>query len=156
VLAAVHAASQQFAMLPKPLGLGEVLEDRAVLLAETGDLAGARADLDEALACCQRLGAAWDILRGTSRMRRFGIRLGQRGPRRRPKSGWDALTPSESKVAQLVAHGQSNPDIAAELQLSRRTVQTRVSHILGKLGVSSRVEIAREATRHAPSGVAAS
>jgi DNA-binding CsgD family transcriptional regulator len=40
--------------------------------------------------------------------------------------------------------------------LSRNIVQTHVSHILGKLGVSSRVEIAREGTRHAPSDVAAS
>jgi DNA-binding NarL/FixJ family response regulator len=45
------------------------------------------------------------------------------------------------KVAGLVAGGKSNPDIAAELFLSRNTVQTHVSHILTKLSARSRVEI---------------
>ena len=56
-------------------------------------------------------------------------------------SGLGALTPTEVKVAGLVAGGESNPDIAAELFLSRNTVQTHVSHILTKLGARSRVEI---------------
>ena len=51
-------------------------------------------------------------------------------------------------IAELVAKGRSNPDIAAELLLSRRTVQSHVSHILAKLNAKSRVEIARETVRH--------
>jgi DNA-binding CsgD family transcriptional regulator len=66
----------------------------------------------------------------------------------RPASGWAALTPTEAKVASLVAEGRSNPDIAAELFLSRNTVQTHVSHILAKLGVRSRTEIVRAALAH--------
>jgi DNA-binding NarL/FixJ family response regulator len=41
----------------------------------------------------------------------------------------------------MVAAGRSNPDIAAELMLSRRTVQTHVSHILRKLALTSRAEV---------------
>ncbi len=41
----------------------------------------------------------------------------------------------------------SNPQIAAHLFLSRRTVQTHVSHILAKLSLNSRIDIAREASR---------
>ena len=52
---------------------------------------------------------------------------------------------NRAKIARLVAGGQSNPDIAAEMFLSRNTVQTHVSHILAKLGARSRVEIVREA-----------
>ena len=52
------------------------------------------------------------------------------------------------KVAYLVGDGRSNPDVAAELFLSRNTVQTHVSHILAKLGARSRAEIIREAVRH--------
>ncbi len=45
---------------------------------------------------------------------------------------------------ELVARGLSNPDIATELYVSRRTVQTHVSNILIKLDLRSRVEVARE------------
>jgi DNA-binding CsgD family transcriptional regulator len=62
--------------------------------------------------------------------------------------GWEALTPAETKIAYLVAEGQSNPDIAAVLWLSRNTVQSHVSHILAKLGARSRMEIAREVLQH--------
>jgi hypothetical protein len=42
-----------------------------------------------------------------------------RGPRRRPDAGWGSLTPTGHKIAQRVAAGQSNPDIATQLLLSR-------------------------------------
>src|SRR5216683_2765264 len=107
--------------------------------------AAATAALTEALSIYEMRGAEWDIQRAATRLRRLGIRRGARGTRHRPATGWDALTPTEVKVAQLVAGGQSNPDIAAQLVLSRNTVQTHVSHILAKLGARSRAEVAREA-----------
>jgi DNA-binding NarL/FixJ family response regulator len=62
-------------------------------------------------------------------------------PRRRPGSGWAALTTTEQQVAELVAAGVSNPGIATQLFISRRTVESHVSHILAKLQVSSRWEV---------------
>src|SRR3712207_7114907 len=55
-------------------------------------------------------------------------------------SGWDSLTPTESRVGAMVANGMSNRDIDAQLVLSTRTVETHVSHILKKLGGRSRSE----------------
>ena len=66
---------------------------------------------------------------------------------RQARRGWDSLTPTETKITALVAEGLSNPQIAARLFLSRRTVATHVSHILSKLDVHSRIDIAREAAR---------
>jgi DNA-binding CsgD family transcriptional regulator len=48
----------------------------------------------------------------------------------------------------MVAGGDSTSDIARSMFLSRRTVQTHISHILGKLGAKGRVEIVREVLRH--------
>jgi DNA-binding CsgD family transcriptional regulator len=70
-----------------------------------------------------------------------------RGERRRPDSGWGSLTPAEVKVAELVKDGLSNPDIGKRLLCSARTVQAHLTHIYAKLGVSSRTELAAEATR---------
>ena len=67
---------------------------------------------------------------------------GKKGPRRRPRSGWEALTGTERTVAGLVAEGLSNPQIGARMYLSRRTVQYHVSSILTKLDIVSRVELA--------------
>lgn len=66
----------------------------------------------------------------------------------RPISGWAALTAAETRVARFVVEGKSNPQIAAELVVSRRTVETDVSHILAKLGQRSRVGIVRVAAAH--------
>jgi DNA-binding NarL/FixJ family response regulator len=47
-------------------------------------------------------------------------------------------------VAELVATGKSNPEVASELFLSPRTVQTHVSRILRKLGYTSRMDLVRD------------
>ncbi|HEV2255337.1 MAG TPA: helix-turn-helix transcriptional regulator, partial [Streptosporangiaceae bacterium] len=127
-------------------------EDLAAVLAERGERDEARAALDEAVRLYQGLNARWDIRRADSRLRPFGIRRGVRGPReRRATSGWGALTPTEVTIAALIARGDSTSEIARGMFLSRRTVQTYISHILAKLGAKSRVEIVREALRHGAS-----
>lgn len=92
----------------------------------------------------ESLGAAADVQRVLAVFRGYGIRRGRHSKHRQAQSGWDSLTPMEQKIAALVEEGLSNPDIATRLTLSRRTVGTRFSHILKKLGVSSRTDIARE------------
>jgi DNA-binding CsgD family transcriptional regulator len=120
------------------------LEDAAVLLAARGEVAEARRACTEAARLYRDLGAAWDLRRASARLRRYGIRPRRGGRQPRAATGWDALTPTETKIAALVAEGQSNPDIATELFLSRNTVQTHVSHILAKLGARSRADIIRQ------------
>ena len=79
------------------------------------------------------------------------IAYAQRGraERKRPSSGWAALTPAELDVTRLVREGLANKDIAARLFVSPRTVETHLTHVYTKLGLSSRVQLAQEAARHA-------
>ncbi|MBW0018957.1 MAG: helix-turn-helix transcriptional regulator, partial [Mycobacterium sp.] len=72
-----------------------------------------------------------------------------RGRRKRPASGWESLTPTERDVVRLVSEGLANNDIAARLFVSPRTVQTHLTHVYTKLGLSSRVQLVQEAARHA-------
>ncbi|MGK5632242.1 LuxR C-terminal-related transcriptional regulator, partial [Streptomyces sp. URMC 123] len=143
----IRQAVAYYQDVSRPLLLGRAWEDLATAAAWRGDLDTARDALHRAVGLYDRLGAAWDTTRADARLRPLGVRRGRRAARRRPATGWEALTPAELKVALLVADGRSNPEIAAELYLSRRTVQTHVSHILGKLGLRSRTEVAREAAR---------
>jgi predicted ATPase/DNA-binding CsgD family transcriptional regulator len=71
-----------------------------------------------------------------------------RGERKRPTSGWAALTPAERDVVRLVSEGLGNNDIATRLFVSPRTVQSHLTHVYSKLGLSSRVQLAQEAARH--------
>lgn len=135
---AVHAFQQS----GWPLHEAQAQENAAVLLAAAGRDADARSALETAIGLYSRLGASWDAGRAVARVRPYGIRLGVRGPRNRPKSGWAALTDTERKVAALVTEGCSNSDIAAQMFLSRRTIQSHVSNILAKLDLRSRREIA--------------
>lgn len=54
----------------------------------------------------------------------------------------DGLTPREREVAELVARGLTNPQIARALVLSERTIDSHVEHIRSKLGVRTRAQIA--------------
>ncbi len=70
-----------------------------------------------------------------------------RGRRGRPDRGWAGLTPTELTVAQAVADGLSNPQIAERMFISRRTVATHLTSIFRKLDISSRAELAAMAAR---------
>jgi non-specific serine/threonine protein kinase len=63
-------------------------------------------------------------------------------PAPRPESSLPQLTRREREVAELVARGESNKEIAASLTVSQRTAETHVEHILSKLGFASRTQIA--------------
>jgi DNA-binding CsgD family transcriptional regulator len=75
-----------------------------------------------------------------------------RGERKRPSSGWASLTPTELDVVRLVSEGLGNKDIAARLFISPRTVQTHLTHVYAKVGLTSRVQLAQEAARHDQDG----
>jgi len=55
----------------------------------------------------------------------------------------DQLTPHELRIALRVAEGRTNPEVAAELFVSRKTVEHHLSQVYRKLGVRSRTELAR-------------
>jgi DNA-binding CsgD family transcriptional regulator len=145
----LQAAVAHYRAVGPAVELPTALEDLAVAQAARGREEEARVALSEALSLYDRLEARWDIRRAEARLRPFGIGRSVRGPRRHRavSSGWDALTPTELKVATLVARGDSTADIAGCLFLSRRTVQTYISRILAKLGAKGRVDIVREALR---------
>ncbi len=142
----LFAAAREFAHCDWPLYEAQAYEDAAIVLAAGGRGAEAREALESAVRLYTRLGASWDTARAVARIRRYGIRRGVRGPRNRPKTGWASLTETERSVAVQVADGSSNADIAAQMFLSRRTVQSHVSSILAKLGVRSRRDIAAAMT----------
>jgi DNA-binding NarL/FixJ family response regulator len=143
----VAAAVDGYALV---LDRAQAQENLAVLLAGRGDLHAARAAYEAATETYARLEAAWDLRRAEARLRPLGLSRTPHHIRRRPATGWKALTPTELRVAELVAGGLSNPDVAARLEVSRRTVETHVAHILTKLGGRSRAEIALAHQRHHP------
>lgn len=124
--------------------------DAAVACAALGDSAGARRRLTATAEIHQMLSTEHELRRTAAVLRSLGVRMSPPARSPRPTTGWDALTATEQRVAALVAQGLSNPDIAAVLFLSRRTVQTHVSHIMTKLDARSRVEVAVQSAKWAP------
>lgn len=91
--------------------------------------------------------AAW--AEGAALSTEQAIAYAQRGhgERKRPSNGWASLTPTELDVVRLVTEGLPNKDIATRLFVSPRTVQTHLTHVYTKLGVTSRLQLAQEAGR---------
>jgi DNA-binding CsgD family transcriptional regulator len=75
------------------------------------------------------------------------LAMSRRGQRGRPSSGWQSLTPAETRVVELVAEGLTNPEIAQRLYVSRDTVKSHVSSALMKLALRTRAELAATASR---------
>ncbi|HEU0115709.1 MAG TPA: LuxR C-terminal-related transcriptional regulator, partial [Thermomicrobiales bacterium] len=77
-------------------------------------------------------------------------------PRQAAKAAFDGLTEREQAVAALIAAGRKNREIAADHFIQERTAATHVANILGKLGLSSRAQIAVWAAEHGLSPAAES
>ncbi|WP_194918334.1 helix-turn-helix transcriptional regulator, partial [Catenulispora rubra] len=137
LLDATQACGEHGAILQQAHGL----EQAAVWLADAGDRRGATRTLREAVTLYATAGATWDIARADTRLQERGVR--RRTPADQPSSGWAALTPAECRVVRLVVMGLSDKAIAAELFLSQNTVHSHLARIRGKLGLRSRIDIAR-------------
>jgi DNA-binding CsgD family transcriptional regulator len=138
------AAAERYDDAGRPLLSAKALEAAAGHFVDAGDRGQAREAFTRAVEVYTSLGAAADVARVQATFRAHGIRRGPHAKHRQARSGWDSLTATEIKIAAFVEEGLSNPEIAAKLLLSRRTVGTHVSHILKKLDVHSRTDIARE------------
>jgi DNA-binding CsgD family transcriptional regulator len=71
------------------------------------------------------------------------MQLRRQAEEARSTFGWESLTEAERQVADLVARGHSNKEIAARLYMSHRTVGSHLYRMFPKLNVRSRVELAR-------------
>lgn len=92
--------------------------------------------------------AAWREGAALSIEEAIGYAQRGRGERKRPASGWESLTPTERDVVRHAADGLGNKDIAERMFISPRTVQTHLTHAYAKLGLTSRIQLIQEATRH--------
>ena len=135
-------------------GVGAPIES-ALSRALAGRALAQSGQRDRAVAELLRAAAAFDAC-GARRYRDDAEReLGKLGhrPHRRTRagrteeSGIDALTERELEVARLVVDRRTNPEIAAELFLSQKTVEAHLRNIFRKMGVASRVELARAIER---------
>ena len=132
---------------PRPLALASALEDAGKVLARRGDREEGVALLGRALELYSQAGASWDAGRVRRRLRALGVRRRLAGVAP-PRQGWSGLTESELHVARLVAQGLTNRETAERLFLSRHTVDTHLRHAFAKLGITSRVDLARLAALH--------
>jgi DNA-binding NarL/FixJ family response regulator len=143
-LASADAAREVGA--PIEAALSRTLAGRA--LAQSGQSDRAVAELQHAAAAFDACGA----LRYRQRAERVLGKLGHRPHRRtRPGktdgTGIESLTERELQVARLVVDRKTNPQIAAELFLSQKTVETHLRNIFNKMGVTTRVALARDVER---------
>jgi DNA-binding CsgD family transcriptional regulator len=134
-----------------PWARASATEDLATLLADSNP-AAARMYYEQAATRYEEVGATRDVARTCARHRAVRITRQRRSRYDLPPSGWGSLTSREIHVTRLVAQGLSNPQVAASLFLSRHTVDFHLRQIFRKLGISSRVELARIYVDHEPGG----
>ena len=136
--------AQAAAQHPDPWARASAAEDLAVLHLAYGDRGQAIGRLTQAVDGYQQAGAAADTARIRRRLRKLGVRRRHwtQAPSR-PVSGWDSLTDIERTASELVAQGLNNQQVADQMYISVHTVAFHMRQIFRKLGIGSRVELAR-------------
>jgi DNA-binding CsgD family transcriptional regulator len=158
--AAVHARGlvernplmldQAAASYSADFGHARALEDAGIAWADLGDRCAAETRFREAHSLYERLGAADGTARVRWALRAIGVHLCHWTRRNRPSAGWDSLTDTERRIAELVSRGLSNREVAGEVFLSVHTVAFHLRHVFWKLGVSSRVQLTRMVAEGSP------
>ncbi len=145
--AAAEAAADAVAILDELGARIDAARARILLgraLAAADEPEGALHELGQAERELAECGAARYRDEAARELRRLGRRVPRRGRAGIPGSGVAALSRREREVAELVAEGRTNREIASTLFLSEKTIETHLSHIFAKLGVRSRAAVASE------------
>jgi DNA-binding NarL/FixJ family response regulator len=149
-----HAAEQALASAaaadrvgaPIEAALSRTLAGRALAQAGHGDRAAT--ELQQAASEFEEAGALRHRDEAERELRRLGHHIHRRTrPGAADGTGLESLTARELQLARLVVDRKTNPQIAAELFLSQKTVETHLRNIFRKIGVASRVELARAVER---------
>jgi DNA-binding CsgD family transcriptional regulator len=119
-----------------------------VALAQNGERDRAATELQRAARDFEQSGALGYRAQAERELRKLGHRIHRRTRPGSPDAiGLESLTERELQLARLVADRKTNRQIAADLFLSHKTVETHLRNIFRKVGVSSRVELARAVER---------
>jgi DNA-binding CsgD family transcriptional regulator len=121
---------------PARLEHARVLVDLGATFRAAGQRKSAREPLLDGLALAARCGALALERRARAELAAIGVR-----PRTTERSGEDSLTPSERRVAQLAAGGDTNREIAQSLFVTEKTVETHLGRAFRKLDISSRRQL---------------
>jgi DNA-binding CsgD family transcriptional regulator len=132
----LRSAVDSLQLSGRRLELARALVDYGAALRRDKQRAVARDPLRRGLDLAQRCNATALAQLAAEELRASGAR-----PRRLLLTGVESLTPSELRVARLVAQGRSNPEVAQALFVARATVETHLHSIFSKLDVSSRGEL---------------
>jgi DNA-binding CsgD family transcriptional regulator len=133
-----------------PWARASAAEDLGALLAAAGSRDDAITRLDQAAGGYEATGADRDAARTRRRLRRLGVRRRHWSAESKPATGWPSLTATECTVAELAAQGLTNQQVADQMFVSIHTVAFHLRQVFRKLGISSRVELARIAVREQP------
>jgi DNA-binding CsgD family transcriptional regulator len=143
---ALADAAELYGRTTLVLAEASALEDHGIELARHAERSAVDA-FDRALRHYVRCGATWDASRVRGRLRALGVRRRLVVPTR-PANVWGSLTTGELAVVRLVAEGLTNRAVARQLFLSSHTVGMHLRHVFLKLGINSRVELARRVLDH--------
>jgi DNA-binding NarL/FixJ family response regulator len=131
---------------PIEAAVSRTLAGRA--LAAVGDHDQAVTQLERAVSELDRVGALRFRAAAERELRKLGRHIHHRTRPGHPgEAGVASLTERELQIARLIVDRRTNPQIAAELFLSPKTIETHVRNLFHKLGVSSRVDVARAVER---------
>jgi DNA-binding CsgD family transcriptional regulator len=122
---------EKYADVEDPFGRARALLALGLVRRRARQKRAARDAIEAAVAAFEEMGAAGWAAKARAELGRIGGRTREEG-----------LSPAEQRVAELVAEGQTNREVAEALVLGERTVETHLTHIYAKLGVRSRTEMA--------------
>jgi DNA-binding CsgD family transcriptional regulator len=125
--------------LPQPFDLARTLLTLGTVQRRTRKRGAARESLERSLATFDELGATLWAEKARSELLRIGGRT----------AAGDDLTPTERRIADLVARGKTNKEVAAQLFITARTVEGHLTRIYAKLDVRSRAELAHRTSMRA-------
>ncbi|HEY6314839.1 MAG TPA: AAA family ATPase [Streptosporangiaceae bacterium] len=146
---ALHEAVELSVGGERPLATAAAQEDLGSALARRGETGDAIALLEAAYDAYLSANAGRDLARVRGALHALGVRKRQPSVAR-PQHGWASLTSGELAVVRVVAEGLTSREAAAQLYLSPDTVNTHLRHAFAKLGIRSRVELARLVLSHPP------